>query len=144
MYKYSISMSHSLKLIIISFIFLFALNINGQSVAVENPLNNDFWSQTDKQKHMIATMGVSTATYTFLEFHPTYKNFSTFKKRMISFSSAMLVGLVKETIDSTSKNNQFSSGDMFANLSGAFAFQLSVSIPINLKKKEDPYLLAAK
>ncbi len=31
---------------------------------------------------------------------------------------------------------------MLANLSGASAFQLSVTIPINIKKKEEPYFFA--
>lgn len=131
-----------MKLIIIIFVFLFALKMYGQlnSVKLENSLNNGFWSQPDKKKHFITTMGISTATYTFLAIHPTYKDFSPFKKRVISFTSAMLVGLIKETIDSRTKNNHFSSGDMFADLSGAFAFQASATIPLNFKKKQEPNL----
>lgn len=99
-----------MKLIIV-FVFLFALKMCGQSnsIKLENPSNNGFWSQPDKKKHFIATMGVNTVTYTFLALHPTYKDFSPLKKRVISFTLAILVGLIKETIDSRTKNNHFSS-----------------------------------
>lgn len=134
-----------MKFQITTLALLFAILMNAQSNSsiIENPLNGDYWSQPDKQKHIMATMVISTATFTFLSVHPTYKNFSPLKKRLISFGSAMLVGLIKETIDSGSENNYFSNGDMFANMSGAFAFQLSATIPLNIKKKEETYLFAA-
>ena len=75
--------------------------MQGQTISAKehNPLFLEFMAEDDKKKHFISTLGVSTATYTFLSIHPRYKKFSPFKKRLISFSSAMLLGLVKETAD---------------------------------------------
>ena len=133
-----------MKPFVLTFLLLFAIKAKSQQKkeSFKSPLSNQFWDGKDKGLHIASTFGVSTATYTFLSLHPKYKNYSTFNKRLISFGSAMLVGLVKETFDGMQKDKVFNPNDMVANLMGSLAFQASVTIPLNFKKKEDPFLYA--
>ncbi|MEW7278021.1 hypothetical protein ABW636_05450 [Aquimarina sp. 2201CG1-2-11] len=99
----------------------------------QNITSTDFW-QEDKIKHSIGSFGISTATYTFLSIHNKYKEFPELKKRLISLSTTMLVGSIKEMIDSASSGNA-SWGDMGANAVGGLAFQAAITIPINFNNK---------
>ncbi len=94
----------------------------------------DFW-QKDKIKHSIGTFGISAVTYTYLSIHKKHKKLPEVYKRLISLSTAMAIGGLKEAIDSTSSNRYASWGDMGANAVGVLAFQATISIPLHLKPK---------
>ena len=65
---------------------------------------------------------------------------SPFKKRTIVFTTTMVFGLLKETYDTTKKNGIFNKNDVMADFIGAAAFQTTITIPLNLKKKKDTRL----
>jgi len=97
----------------------------------QNMASEDFWHE-DKIKHSISTFGVSTFTYTYLSIHDKYKNLPELNKRLISFSTALIIGSLKEIIDVFSARSDASWGDMGANTVGALAFQVAITIPLNI------------
>jgi len=106
-------------------------NINSQ-----NMISSDFW-QKDKIQHSLASFGISTFTYTYLSLHNKHKDLPELKKRLISISAALLIGGLKEVSDSFSPKHDASWGDMGANTAGALAFQVSIAIPLNIKRKKN-------
>ncbi len=115
-------------------LFFIALVIS-INVTAQNITSTDFW-QNDKIKHSVGSFGISTVTYTFLSVHNKYKEFPELKKRLISLSTTMLIGSIKEVIDSASSNSHASWSDMGANAVGGLAFQAAISIPINFNSKK--------
>jgi uncharacterized protein YfiM (DUF2279 family) len=106
------------------------LSTTGQNMSSEN-----FWKE-DKIKHSVATFGISSITYTYLSIHNKHKNLNELQKRLISLSTAIVVGSLKEAIDGISSRGDASWGDMGANMAGALAFQVVITIPLNIKRKE--------
>ena len=105
------------------------LSTTGQNMSSEN-----FWKE-DKVKHSVSVFGVSSITYAYLSIHNKHKNLNEFQKRLISLSTAIAVGSLKEVIDGISPNNEASWADMGANMAGALAFQVAITIPLNIKSK---------
>lgn len=113
------------------------------SGALENPLSNEFWSEHngDKTNHFLASYAVSATTYLVLsKKNSKYNHLSAFQKRSIVFATTIVFGLLKETYDSTRKNKSFDKNDVMANFIGASAFQVTITIPLHLKKKKDTRL----
>jgi uncharacterized protein YfiM (DUF2279 family) len=109
------------------------LNTTGQNMS-----NKDFW-QKDKIYHGITVFSISTVTYAYLSIHKKHKNLSDFKKRLISFSTGMLVGILEEVRDSMEPNNHPCWGDLKADMTGALTFQVAVTIPLNFNSKKIKY-----
>tara|TARA_B100000809_G_scaffold265803_1_gene325805 strand:- start:4730 stop:5122 length:393 start_codon:yes stop_codon:yes gene_type:complete len=105
------------------------LNMTGQNMS-----NEDFWKE-DKIKHSVGVFGISSITYAYLSIHSKHKNLNEFQKRLISLSTAIVAGSLKEVIDGISPNNEASWADMGANMAGALAFQVAITIPLNIKSK---------
>jgi uncharacterized protein YfiM (DUF2279 family) len=105
------------------------------STTGQNITNKDFW-QKDKIGHSIGVFTISTATYAYLSIHKKHRNLSEFQKRLISFSTGTLVGILKEIGDSREPGNHACWGDMKANITGALAFQIALTIPLNFKSKK--------
>jgi len=103
-------------------------------VNCQNMINEDFW-QKDKVAHSIVGFGISACAYTYLSLHNKHKNLTKFQRRTISFSVALLAGGLKEVTDSFSSKHDASWGDIGANMAGALAFQVTISIPLNKKRK---------
>lgn len=116
-------------------LFFIGMVIISLDMAGQGMTSTDFW-QKDKIKHSIGTFGINTVTYTYLSIHNKHKKLPELHKRLISFSTAMIIGSLKEVFDSTSSKHDASWGDMGANAVGALAFQATVSIPLNLKRKK--------
>jgi uncharacterized protein YfiM (DUF2279 family) len=70
-----------------------------------------------------------------LSVHTKRKNLNEVQKRLISLSTALIIGTLKETIDSLSPNNEASWGDMSANIVGVMAFRVAITIPLSIKCK---------
>ena len=51
----------------------------------------------------------------------------------LSIYSYSFFGLLKEAIDATQKNKFFDKNDVMADLAGASAFQVTFTIPLNIK-----------
>lgn len=97
--------------------------------------SESFWEE-DKIKHSVGTFGISGITYAYLSIHNKHKNLNEFQKRLISLSTAIVVGSLKEAYDNMSPNNKASCGDMQANMAGTLSFQVAITIPLNFKRKE--------
>ena len=111
-------------------------------VTAQNSIQKEFWKE-DKRKHSVGTFLISTAAYTYLSTHKKHKNLSEFEKRLISFSTAMFLGALKEVHDVYSSKGTPEWGDVEANLVGSLAFQVSLTVPLSFKKKAKPLLLMA-
>lgn len=103
-------------------------------VNAQNSMHNEFWKE-DKRKHSVGSFCISTTTYVYLSVHEKHKNLSEFKKRLISFSTAMVIGGIKEVRDSFTSKGTAEWSDIEANLIGSLAFQVSLTIPLNFNKK---------
>ena len=99
----------------------------------QNSMHSEFWKQ-DKRGHFTGTFLISSGTYVYLSTNKKYRHFSEFKKRLISFSTAMLIGCLKEVGDKFNSSRHSEWGDMEANLMGSLAFQITVSIPLSFRK----------
>jgi len=119
-----------MKKVLFFIMLLTFLGATGQNITSE-----DFW-QEDKVKHSIGVFGISSFTYAYLSIHNKHKNLTELEKRLISLSTALVAGGLKEAFDSISPNHHASWGDMGANTVGAIAFQVTVSIPLNIKRKK--------
>ncbi|MBG6129125.1 uncharacterized protein YfiM (DUF2279 family) [Aquimarina sp. EL_43] len=123
-------------------ILLFITILLCAEVMAQNTNNTDFW-QKDKIMHSVGSFGISTITYTYLSIHPKHKNLPELQKRLISLSTTIIIGSLKEVVDSTSSNHYASWGDMGANAIGALTFQAVVTIPLNFntrhKRKKQHY-----
>lgn len=106
------------------------LSTTGQNMSSEN-----FWKE-DKIKHTVGVFGISSITYAYLSIHNKHKNLSELQKRLISLSTAIVTSGLKEAIDGISPKSEASWGDMGANMAGALAFQVVITIPLNIKRKE--------
>lgn len=100
----------------------------------QNITNTDFW-QKDKIIHSVGSFGISTITYTYLSIHPKHKELPELQKRLISLSTTIIIGTLKEAVDSTSSNHYASWSDMGANAIGALTFQAVITIPLNFTAK---------
>ena len=123
-------------------LILITLALSFVGVTAQNSMQKGFWKE-DKRKHTVGTFLISTTTYTYLSTHKKYKNLSEFEKRLISFSTAMAIGALKEVHDIYSSKGTLEWRDMEANLIGSLAFQVSITVPLSFKKKAKPPLLMA-
>ncbi|EAR11859.1 hypothetical protein PI23P_11017 [Polaribacter irgensii 23-P] len=96
--------------------------------------SKDYW-KANKIKHSVGSFGISSVTYAYLSDHTKHKNLNEVQKRLISLSTALIIGTLKETIDSLSPNNEASWGDMRANIAGVLAFQVAITIPLSIKRR---------
>tara|TARA_R110000851_G_C12776392_1_gene534778 strand:+ start:164 stop:532 length:369 start_codon:yes stop_codon:yes gene_type:complete len=115
-------------------VLFLSMLISSLSISSQKMTSENFW-QEDKIKHSLATFGISTVTYAYLSIHKKHKNLNELEKRLISFSTAIFVGSLKEAIDGISSKGDASWDDMGANMVGALAFQVAVTIPLNIKRK---------
>ncbi len=76
---------------------------------------NDRWFSEDKYKHFILSAGMTIWTYQFLRFQ---KNKGQTRSRDLSIGITFGVGIFKELIDSTKKDNHFSYKDLTWNAAG--------------------------
>ncbi|WP_241448752.1 hypothetical protein [Aquimarina pacifica] len=118
-----------MKKIVFVIVLMMFIGMNGQGM-----MSSEYW-QKDKIMHCAVSFGISSATYTYLSMHPKHKEKSELSKRIISLSTATILGALKEVYDSTSPNNFSSWGDIGANAVGAICFQASVTIPLKLNPK---------
>jgi uncharacterized protein YfiM (DUF2279 family) len=118
-----------MKKIVLFILLIPFLSTNGQHMG-----SKDFWKE-DKIKHSVGSFGISSITYAYLSVHTKHKNLNEVQKRLISLSTAIIIGALKETIDSLSSNNEASWGDMRANIAGVMAFQVVVTIPLSIKRR---------
>ncbi len=118
-----------MKRIVLFITLLLCIEMTGQNIT-----NTDFW-QKDKIMHSVGSFGISTITYTFLSIHNKHKELPELQKRLISFSTTIIIGTLKEVVDSTSSNHYASWGDMGANTIGALTFQAVITIPLNFNTK---------
>ncbi|MFC5048584.1 hypothetical protein ACFSTE_08870 [Aquimarina hainanensis] len=109
--------------------------ILGLQMMAQEHEKGEFWAD-DKMKHSVGSFGISAITYTYLSYHKRYQHLSELEKRVISFSTTMLVGTLKEVTDKYSSNGVASWADMGANAIGAITFQATVTIPISIKKRK--------
>tara|TARA_R110000851_G_C12918456_1_gene550026 strand:+ start:163 stop:531 length:369 start_codon:yes stop_codon:yes gene_type:complete len=119
-----------MKKVLFLIMLMTSLSMLSQKMSSKN-----FW-QEDKIKHSVATFSISTVTYAYLSIHKKHKNLNELEKRLISLSTAIVVGSLKEAIDGISSKGNASWGDMGANMAGALAFQIAVTIPLNFKRKQ--------
>ncbi|MDY8135519.1 hypothetical protein [Aquimarina sp. 2201CG5-10] len=118
-----------MKRILFVITLMICINAIGQDIT-----STDFWEK-DKIKHSIVSFGISTATYTYLSLNKKHKKLPELHKRLISLSTTILLGGLKEIMDSSSSNSVASWEDMGANAVGALAFQVTISIPLSFKSK---------
>ncbi len=111
--------------------FILMLCFYSQAQKMTTP---DFW-QADKIKHSAVSFGISTATYTYLSVHKKHKKLPELHKRVIALSTTLIVGALKEVVDSQSSTGVASWADMSANTVGALAFQASITIPLRIRSK---------
>ena len=93
---------------ILLLLFVTITKSQSNSEALKSPFSNELWSEDDKRVHFFASYVISATTYLYLSKKDLkYKHLSAFQKRSIVFATTMVLGLLKETIDSTQKNRIF-------------------------------------
>jgi VanZ family protein len=93
----------------------FALCIFGYTAQLQAEPPDRFWAE-DKLIHFGISTGLSSGSYLVI------RNLGNDNKELaliLATSAALLPGLLKEFVDSEDPNNEFSAGDMTANLLGA-------------------------
>jgi uncharacterized protein YfiM (DUF2279 family) len=106
------------------------------STTGQNMTHKDFW-QKNKIVHSIAVFSISTGTYAYLSIHKKHKNLSDLQKRLISLSTGMFVAILKEVGDDIRPGNHGCWADMKANMTGALAFQIAITIPLSFNSKKN-------
>jgi len=88
-------------------------------------------TEEDKQMHFVAGAVTSSFVYDYV-----YRKTDSKKKALVySIASAMLVGTLKEVVDSNQKGNSFDTRDLLATTYGGITFSLTFNI---LTKKKKP------
>tara|TARA_R100000458_G_C8051746_1_gene98589 strand:- start:200 stop:529 length:330 start_codon:yes stop_codon:yes gene_type:complete len=87
--------------------------------------------ERDKQLHFAAGVISSSAGYTYV-----YSKTKNKKKALIAgIGTALLVGTLKEIIDSTEKNNRFDKNDLGATVLGGVTISVTINLFNKRKKK---------
>ncbi len=115
-----------MKLLLITFFSLLVTTASAQKVFIE---------QKDKHLHFVGGYFFGAVGYSYV-----YLKTENKKKAIIgSIASAVLVGAIKETLDSTGSKNKFDMEDLGATAIGGLTIGITINLFNNKKRIEFNY-----